>query len=156
VLDARRQQLRGLDAAAAEQEAQDPGAPRGRRAGRPDEVAEAVGDELAPPGSADRLQAMRVSADHGGGAGERSPGECALARVLICRALDAPMERRDHHIARAACGTHALSDRARRRELRPRAAGAGGERCRADVREADEPDPQAEPGDDLRARRAGS
>ena len=56
---------RGTPRRAAQPEAQDACARRDRRAGRPDEVAEAVGDQPPAGEAPDRLQDVRVRADDG-------------------------------------------------------------------------------------------
>jgi len=91
-LDDGRQQGGDLHAAGAQAQPQDPAARGERRAGRPDEVAEAVGDQPPAGEAPDRLQDVRVRADDGARA-QRRLRERALAGVLARRALEGAADR---------------------------------------------------------------
>ena len=113
-----RSSCRGLDAAARQLHAQDPGRARQARARRPDEVAEAVGDQLAPAlaGTADRLQDVGVRADDRGRAGCSAPRGRTRAGA-----------RSRSSSARRPSGTSRRRRRERRAAARTPAAIAGGE-----------------------------
>src|SRR3954453_7933715 len=94
--DRRGRERHALDAASGKPELQQARLGGWPGAGRPDEVAEAVRDDLVRRGPDDRLQDVRVGADDRVGTrGQGDPREVALALRRTSVTFDAPVEGRD-------------------------------------------------------------